>query len=64
MPFTSALGAILPIFALIAITPDPIAFHLGPVPVYWYGVAYAVGLLPAYLVISHEARCRGLDVDA
>ena len=26
------------------VTPDPVAFHLGSIPVYWYGVCYAVGL--------------------
>ena len=45
MPFTRrALAALVPVLALIALTPDPIAFQLGPVPVYWYGVCYAVGL--------------------
>lgn len=52
---------LLPILALIAITPDPVAFHLGPVPVLWYGVCYAVGLAATYIVITREARRRGLD---
>lgn len=52
---------LIPVIALIAITPDPIAFHLGPVPVYWYGVCYAVGLAASYAVITREARRRGLD---
>ena len=30
-------------------------------PVYWYGVCYAVGLALAYIVITREARRRGLD---
>jgi phosphatidylglycerol:prolipoprotein diacylglycerol transferase len=43
------------------ITPDPILVHLGPVPIYWYGVCYALGLLVAYLVLVAEARRKGLD---
>ncbi|HEY7937708.1 MAG TPA: prolipoprotein diacylglyceryl transferase [Candidatus Limnocylindrales bacterium] len=46
---------------MIDITPDPIAFTIGPLIVHWYGIAYAVGLMAAYLVINHEARWRGLD---
>jgi phosphatidylglycerol---prolipoprotein diacylglyceryl transferase len=55
------LAALAPILALISVTPDPIAFQLGPVPVYWYGVCYAVGLAATYVVITREARRRGLD---
>jgi phosphatidylglycerol:prolipoprotein diacylglycerol transferase len=50
-----------PIIALIVVTPEPIAFHLGPIPVFWYGVCYAVGLAAAYFVITREARRRGLN---
>jgi len=32
---------LLPIIALITVAPDPVAFNLGPIPVYWYGVCYA-----------------------
>ena len=55
------VAALVSILAGIAVTPDPIAFQLGPIPVYWYGVCYAVGLALAYLVITREARRRGLD---
>jgi phosphatidylglycerol:prolipoprotein diacylglycerol transferase len=48
---------------VIDITPSPIAFSIGPLALHWYGVAYAVGLAVAYLVISREARWRGLDVE-
>jgi phosphatidylglycerol---prolipoprotein diacylglyceryl transferase len=48
---------------VIDITPSPIAFSIGPLPVHWYGIAYAVGLAAAYFVISREARWRGLDLD-
>jgi phosphatidylglycerol---prolipoprotein diacylglyceryl transferase len=49
------------VLALIRVTPDPIAFQLGPIPVAWYGIAYAVGLATSYVVITREARRRGLD---
>ena len=55
------VAALVSVLAAITITPDPIAFQLGPIPVYWYGVCYAVGLALAYLVITREARRRGLD---
>jgi phosphatidylglycerol---prolipoprotein diacylglyceryl transferase len=49
---------------VIDITPSPIAVQVGPIPVYWYGVAYAVGLLLAYWVMSREAdrKAQSLDV--
>ena len=63
MPATLApVAALVSVLALISVTPEPIAFQLGPVPVYWYGVCYAVGLAAAYIVISREGRRRGLDV--
>jgi phosphatidylglycerol---prolipoprotein diacylglyceryl transferase len=47
---------------MIDITPSPIAFAIGPLVIHWYGVAYAIGLVAAYVVIGREARWRGLDV--
>ena len=47
---------------MIGVTPSPIAFAIGPLAVHWYGIAYAVGLAAAYLVISRGARWRGLEV--
>jgi phosphatidylglycerol---prolipoprotein diacylglyceryl transferase len=61
MPTLLTLTALTPVLALIAITPDPIAFHIGPIPVFWYGVCYAIGLAASYVVITREARRRGLD---
>ena len=55
------VAALVSVLAAITVTPDPVAFQLGPIPVYWYGVCYAVGLALAYLVITREARRRGLD---
>src|SRR5436190_8849920 len=44
-------------------TPDPIALRIGPIEVHWYGIAYAVGLAAAYLLITGLARRRGLDAN-
>src|SRR3990172_5697256 len=49
--------------AMIDFTPDPIAFQLGPLPVYWYGIGYALGLAAAYLVMVRLARRAGEDAD-
>ncbi len=55
------VAALVSALALISITPDPIAIHLGPIPVFWYGVCYAIGLAATYVVITREAARRGLD---
>jgi phosphatidylglycerol:prolipoprotein diacylglycerol transferase len=41
--------------ALIQLTPDPIAIHIGPLPLAWYGITYAVGLLACYQVLVRQA---------
>ena len=46
---------------MINITPEPVAIQIGPFPIYWYGVAYAVGLAIAYLVLVRQARRFGQD---
>ncbi len=43
--------------------PDPIAIQLGPLPVYWYGIGYALGLAAAYLVMVRLAARAGEDPD-
>ncbi len=48
---------------MLTFTPDPIAFHLGPLPVYWYGIAYAVGLFVSFTVLIRQARRFGQDPD-
>ena len=48
---------------MIDFTPAPIAIQLGPIPVYWYGVCYALGLLVAYQIMVREARRKGLDAE-
>jgi phosphatidylglycerol---prolipoprotein diacylglyceryl transferase len=37
-------------------TPSAIAIQLGPLPLYWYGIAYAVGLAGAYTIMVGQAR--------
>jgi phosphatidylglycerol:prolipoprotein diacylglycerol transferase len=42
-------------------TPSAIAIQLGPLPLYWYGVAYAIGLAGAYAIMVRQARRFGED---
>lgn len=35
---------------------DPIAFHLGPLPVHWYGLMYLLGFSLAWLLGSYRAK--------
>jgi phosphatidylglycerol:prolipoprotein diacylglycerol transferase len=58
-----SIGAGYTSAAVINVTPSPIAVQIGPIPVYWYGVAYAVGLLLAYWVMSREAVRKGQSLD-
>jgi len=46
---------------MIDFTPTAIAFQIGPLPVYWYGVAYALGLAAAYAVMVRQAKRFGQD---
>ena len=46
---------------MIDFTPDPVFFRIFGIPIYWYGIAYAVGLAVVYWVLVREARFRGLD---
>ena len=48
---------------MLNFTPDPIAIQLGPIPVYWYGIGYALGLAAAYMVMVRLARRAGEDAD-
>ncbi|MBB6450346.1 phosphatidylglycerol:prolipoprotein diacylglycerol transferase [Geomicrobium halophilum] len=42
---------------------DPIAFELGPLSVYWYGVIIGLGALIGYIIATREAKKRGLPND-
>jgi len=43
------------------LTPDPIAFSIGPLNIAWYGICYAVGLAVAYFLIIRLAARAGRD---
>lgn len=43
--------------------PDPIAFQIGPITVYWYGLLIATGALVGAWLSSLEAQRRGWDPD-
>ncbi|WP_078593130.1 prolipoprotein diacylglyceryl transferase [Evansella clarkii] len=42
---------------------NPVAFELGPVTVYWYGILIGLGALLGYLLANSEAKRRGLPKD-
>ena len=46
---------------MIDFLPSSVAVQLGPFPVYWYGIAYAVGLAVAYVVMVGQAKRLGHD---
>jgi phosphatidylglycerol:prolipoprotein diacylglycerol transferase len=48
---------------MIDLIPSPVAIQIGPLPVYWYGLGYALGLALTYIVMTREARRRGHDAD-
>ena len=46
---------------MIDFTPSSVAIQIGPLPLYWYGVAYALGLAAAYVVMVRQATRFGQD---
>ncbi len=46
---------------LITVFPDPIALHLGPLNVGWYGLGYVVAVGVMMLVSQRQAILRGFD---
>lgn len=44
---------------MIDVTPDPIAFELGPLRVAWYGLAFALALTVGTFLAQREAARRG-----
>jgi phosphatidylglycerol:prolipoprotein diacylglycerol transferase len=48
---------------MIDFVPPSILVQIGPFPIHFYGLAYALGLAATYLVMSHEARRRGHDAE-
>jgi phosphatidylglycerol:prolipoprotein diacylglycerol transferase len=45
--------------AMIDWTPGAVALQIGPFPLYWYGIAYAVGLAAAYWAMTRMAQRFG-----
>jgi phosphatidylglycerol:prolipoprotein diacylglycerol transferase len=43
--------------------PSSIAIQIGPLPLYWYGIAYAVGLAGAYVIMVRQARRFGENAE-
>ena len=41
---------------MIDFTPDPVFFRILGIPIYWYGIAYAVGLAVVYWVVIRKTR--------
>lgn len=48
---------------MIDFIPPSVLVQIGPFPIHFYGLAYAVGLAATYWVMSREARRRGHDPD-
>ena len=48
---------------MLDLTPDPVALQIGPFPIYWYGIGYAVGLALVYLLLVRLAKRAGEDPD-
>ena len=46
---------------MLDLTPDPVAIQIGPFPIYWYGIGYAVGLALVYLLLVRLAKRAGED---
>jgi phosphatidylglycerol:prolipoprotein diacylglycerol transferase len=50
--------------AFITIGINPVAFHLGPLAVRWYGLGYVLGIAVAAWIAYPYARRRGIGEDA
>jgi phosphatidylglycerol:prolipoprotein diacylglycerol transferase len=48
---------------MLDLTPDPVALQIGPFPIYWYGIGYALGLALVYLLLVRLAGRAGEDPD-
>jgi len=53
----------LALLAYITIDIDPVPFHIGPVPIHWYGIIMAIGLLVGTYVFSRQLPKRGIASD-
>jgi len=42
---------------------NPVALHIGPLAIRWYGIFVALGFLSAFIFAGHRARKRGIPTD-
>lgn len=45
----------------VVLTINPVAFHLGPIPVNWYGILIGLGIVLAYFIAQRESVRHGYD---
>ena len=45
------------------IIPDPIAFQIGPWPIYWYGILLALAVSIGAILVLREAERQGINTD-
>ena len=45
------------------IIPDPVAFHIGSWPIYWYGILIALAILLGTILVVRETERQGLNQD-
>ncbi len=45
------------------LTLDPVAFTLGPLTVYWYGLIISLAILIGMVWAIYEGKKRGIDPD-
>ena len=46
---------------MIDFVPNPVAIQIGSIPIYWYGIGYALGLAAVVLVVTDQAKRMRLD---
>ncbi|MDA2623290.1 prolipoprotein diacylglyceryl transferase [Bacillus cereus] len=44
-------------------TLDPIAIHLGPIAVHWYGIIIAIGAILGFILATREGKKHGISSD-
>ena len=44
--------------------PDPVAFHIGSLAVYWYGICVAAGFMAGYAYLLKRGRKMGVSEEA
>ena len=53
----------MPLVAYITININPVPFHIGPVPIHWYGIIMAIALLVGAYVFARQLPKRGIASD-